>query len=273
MTAAGIALIAGGLATLICFRAVLFGPGARRGRRVAREGAEAAPKSRRARGGGRRRTRSVEPVVEDPRGGLAELGLGDKAYESDFPGPVEEPEMPAAVDPEPEHEPEPASEPDRIEGWVRPEYRHVPEEPPSGEYWTPIPVDLDPDPEPSAKGYGWPAPVERLPAAGDYETITGYDVEHEPTEVVAPPPGERRIALPRTWSSRNDKPVREWRTENEPLPGRRRADSTQFFATVNDDPPPAARRRPRPRPRPSGDPVDRNTRVYVSRHAAEPPPR
>ncbi|WP_133874434.1 hypothetical protein [Paractinoplanes brasiliensis] len=179
----------------------------------------------------------------------------------------------------------------RVEGWVRPEYRHVPEEPPSGEYWTPIPVGLEPDPEPSAKGYGWPMAVERLPAAGDYEPPTGYDlVEHEPTEVVSavPPARKRRdrapvgdranrIRLPRNWPARDDKyqepAAREWRVENDSPPRRRRVDSTQRFAAVTDDPPAVSRRRPRPRPRPSAEPSDRSTTMYVSRHAAEPPPR
>ncbi|MDY7088718.1 MAG: hypothetical protein SYR96_26885 [Actinomycetota bacterium] len=179
----------------------------------------------------------------------------------------------------------------RVEGWVRPEYRHVPEEPPSGEYWTPIPVGLEPDPEPSAKGYGWPMAVERLPAAGDYEPPTGYDlVEHEPTEVVSavPPARKRRdrapvgdranrIRLPRNWPARDDKyqepATREWRVENDSPPRRRRADSTQRFTAVTNDPPPVSRRRPRPRPRPSAEPSDRSTTMYVSRHAAEPPPR
>ena len=168
----------------------------------------------------------------------------------------------------------------RIEGWVRPEYRHVPEEPPAGEYWTPIPVGLEPDPEPSAKGYGWPRPVERLPAVPDYEPATGFDlapVEHEPTELVATwsadvdeRPG--RIRLPRNWSARNDKrraedpPVREWRDDAAPV-------NTQLFAAVTEEPRPApsTRRRPRPRPRPTVTPPDRSTTVYVSRHAAEPP--
>src|SRR6185436_628351 len=65
---------------------------------------------------------------------------------------------------------------DRVEGWVRPEYRHQPDEPRPGEYWTPIPVDLAGDAEPSAKGYGWPRPVERLPAVPDYEPATGFDL-------------------------------------------------------------------------------------------------
>ena len=182
----------------------------------------------------------------------------------------------------------------RIAGWVRPEYRHVPEEPRSGEYWTPIPVDLEADPEPSAKGYGWPMPVERLPSVPDYEPSTGFDltpVEHEPTEVVTAMPtgrarrgrGDRgnRVHLPRSWSARDEKhddygdepTAREWRVENQPTQGRRRGDSTQLFAAVTNDPPPADRRRPRPRPRPSAEPTDRSTTMYQSRHAAEPPPR
>jgi hypothetical protein len=328
MTAAGIALIAGGLATLICFRSVLFG---RRDRDA--EPADIQPKSRRA-PGNRHRSRAPEPLIppaeEDPRGPLASIGLleenDDRFPYDDEPNP-DEPEFtrreepgardyapdpgdyvpdpgeyapdageyaPEPVDfgPEPvEYVPEPAElvglelvpdlPPDdpepaysgdryghRVQGWVRPEYRPVRAAPPSGEYWTPIPVDLDPDPEPSAKGYGWPAPVERLPAVPDYEPATGFDlapVEHEPTEIDFARRREQRVRLPRTWSDRNDKRERrEWRTENEALP------TTPLFA---DDAPPARRRRPRPRPRPSAEPSDRSTRVYVSRHAAEPPPR
>jgi len=343
MTAAGIALIAGGLATLICFRSVLFGRGSRRAGRNTRtaEAAGIQPKPRGARGS-RRRGRTPEPLIppagEDPRGALASIGLAEEGeepftYEDDPRAAPAEPELvladfvPEPVDfapepidfvPEPvDHGPEPAElvglelvpdlepgpdpgfddlddeEPDhpaeryghRIQGWVRPEYRHVPEEPPSGEYWTPIPVDLDPDPEPSAKGYGWPSPVERLPSVPDYEPATGFDlapVEHEPTEVVSARSDEQRFGPPRSWSARNEKRAgraekqegrsdrrerREWRTENEALP------TTQLFAAVSDDQPPARRRRPRPRPRPSVEPPDRSTRVYVSRHAAEPPPR
>ncbi|GIE99095.1 hypothetical protein Ari01nite_65600 [Paractinoplanes rishiriensis] len=136
---------------------------------------------------------------------------------------------------------------DRIDGWVRPEYQSPSEEPRPGEYWTPIPVDLGGDPEPSAKGYGWPLPVERLPAVPAYEPATGFDlvpVASEPTEVVpvwSAGDEERpsRIRLPRSWSSRNEK------AEHEP------------------------RRRPRPRPQP--DPPAENRTVYVSRHAADPP--
>ncbi|MBL7254841.1 hypothetical protein [Paractinoplanes lichenicola] len=329
MTAAGIALIAGGLATLICFRTVLFGGGGRRARSDAEDGIQ--PKSRRARGN-RRRDRVAEPVAAaalpalpadvDQRAPHAEdqdlFPYEDEPV--DVPYAVEEPYEVEALyeepyDPEP-YEPElepalrlvlddieeevaPAYSEERyghrVEGWVRPEYSHVPEEPPAGEYWTPIPVDLEPDPEPSAKGYGWPMAVERLPSVPDYEPSTGFDlapIEHEPTEIVAPrtparkrrdraPISDRdranRIRLPRSWSARDDKyqepAAREWRTENDSVPRRRRAESTQMFTAVTDDPPPASRRRPRPRPRPSAEPVDRSTTMYVSRHAAEPPPR
>jgi hypothetical protein len=141
----------------------------------------------------------------------------------------------------------------RVDGWVRPEYRDFPDEPPAGEYWTPIPVDLVRDHEPSAKGYGWPLPVERLPAVPSYEPATGFDLEpvrSEPTEAIGGWPRrseERRIRLPRSWDDRNE---------------------TQHFSAVQNEAPP--RRRPRPRPRPE-PPADRNTTVYVSRHAAEPP--
>jgi hypothetical protein len=147
---------------------------------------------------------------------------------------------------------------DRVEGWVRPEYQQVADEPTPGEYWTPIPVDLNPDPEPSAKGYGWPRPVERLPAVPDYEPATGFDlprVPSDPTELVPiwPPVNEERrsrLRMPRPWSQRNEK--QKHRTEK-PDP---------------DDP--SSRRRPRPRPRPADAPGENST-VYVSRHAAEPP--
>ncbi|XVV12029.1 hypothetical protein ACQP2X_45645 [Actinoplanes sp. CA-131856] len=158
----------------------------------------------------------------------------------------------------------------RVEGWVRPEYRQTRDELPSGEYWTPIPVELDADHEPSAKGYGWPVAVERLPPVPDYEPATGFDLTpvHEPTEVVPTwPPGDDgerpgRIRLPRSWQSRNDKrraarehpPAREWRPENEAPPAERRP-----------------RPRPRPRPAEAPPPPSHPSRVYVSRHAADPP--
>ena len=167
---------------------------------------------------------------------------------------------------------------DRVDGWVRPEYHDAPIEPPSGEYWTPIPMDdmgfdmAEDDPEPSSKGYGWPIPVERLPAVPDYEPATGFDlapVATEPTEVVPvwPPVSEdRRIRLPRSWSSRNEKPADNRFLEPDPAPRRHKThdDADQRFRAPTGEP---ERRRPRPRPRPGPGPDN----VYVSRHAADPP--
>ncbi|WP_433370572.1 hypothetical protein ACQPZX_45755 [Actinoplanes sp. CA-142083] len=293
MTAAGLALIAGGLATLISFRSMLFGGGERRARRRSDRALEAPRRrpalpaapipepaepedlvgagSRRARRGRRRAlaTASREQEIpslslgseEDDRGGLASIGFADEedpidAYadscvdaEEDEPA-VEEEELAPAPRRSDRYG-------DRVEGWVRPEYHDQPDEPRPGEYWTPIPVDLAGDAEPSAKGYGWPRPVERLPAVPDYEPATGFDlipVVSEPTEVVPawPMNDDRpgRIRLPRSWATRNDKPARNEKP---------------------DKPPATERRRPRPRPRPE-PPADRNTTVYVSRHAADPPP-
>ena len=299
MTAAGLALIAGGLATLISFRSVLRGGGERRARRRQRRGGAApapAPAAvvalpaapdepaeeivrprRRGRRGRRRASAAAEAdgraltVDEVPeQGGLASIGLADdEDVISEDLIVVQEPEplvVPEEVVAEPavEQRCEPDPEPvaarsvnrsdlrygDRVEGWVRPEYRTAPpDEPRSGEYWTPIPVDLAGDSEPSAKGYGWPLPVERLPAVPSYEPATGFDLVplvSEPTEVVSVwatgDDRSGRIRLPRSWAGRNHK------------------------AEDADEP----KRRPRPRPRPDG-PADHNSTVYVSRHAAEPP--
>jgi hypothetical protein len=175
---------------------------------------------------------------------------------------------------------------DRVAGWVRPEYHDDPPPSPSGEYWTPVPMpDLGfdlaaDDPEPSAKGYGWPIQVERLPAVPDYEPATGFDltpVPAEPTEAVPIWSPNRRGRSPREWTGRNEKPD-GWTgrnekpgdnrfLENEPGPGRRKNhdEADQRFRAPIVEP---QRRRPRPRPRPAPDPND----VYVSRHAADPPP-
>jgi hypothetical protein len=161
---------------------------------------------------------------------------------------------------------------DRVDGWIRPEYHDDPAEPPSGEYWTPLPMEgLDlpeGDPEPSARGYGWPTPVERLPAVPDYEPATGFDlapVASEPTELVPAwppmPDEERRVRLPRSWSSRDTKPAGNRFLENDS----RRVDADQRFRAPTGEP---ERRRPRPRPRPVANDPDN---VYVSRHAADPP--
>ncbi|OJF09640.1 hypothetical protein EDD30_4865 [Couchioplanes caeruleus] len=79
---------------------------------------------------------------------------------------------------------------DRVEGWVRPQYR---DEPVSGDYWTPVPD----------AGYGWPVPVERIPQVppapgGDPDP----EVESEPTALVPQWPPTRpddRIGVPRPW--------------------------------------------------------------------------
>ncbi|RZU50242.1 hypothetical protein EV385_2008 [Krasilnikovia cinnamomea] len=76
---------------------------------------------------------------------------------------------------------------DRVEGWVRPEYRELPEVDTAGAYWTPAPDG--PYVEPSASGYGWPVPVERLPAAPPYEPVTGFDL---------PPVSDLTTVVP-TW--------------------------------------------------------------------------
>ena len=361
MTAAGIAFIAGGLATLITFRAVLFGAGGRRARRAA-TGTIAGGKPRRGRGSRRRSAaaafsgRPVEAIaLPAPRagspmsrgdgerqGGLASIGLADEdeadfddmdavadeiaAARYDEAAEPDQDEDDSELDVETAEEedafegegaeaaaaelpihPAPARRVDRsdrrygdrVEGWVRPRYSDLPVEPPSGEYWTPIPGGRETDPEPSARGYGWPVPVERLPAVPPYEPATGFDltpIESEPTEFVPAWPRVAedrpgRIRLPRSWAARDERRLGTEGPENtrdrvgpryrdrllpsaatELIPPVR--DSTQLFAALDDEPPPARpagqRRRPRPRPRP-GTPADGSTAVYVSRHAAEPP--
>ncbi|MEU4421962.1 hypothetical protein AB0F81_15160 [Actinoplanes sp. NPDC024001] len=249
MTAAGLAFIAGGLATLISFRAMLFGGGARRAtragaparRRRSRTAVAEPVQPAESRVGRRRRLAAAfsgQPTDTDPgTSGLASIGLADED-----PEPAEEREV-AEEHEEHEHyeeheEYEEAPEPvvDRIEGWVRPSYRDLDDRPPAGDYWTPVPDDLYADPEPSARGYGWPVPVERLPPVPSYEPATGFDLTPvqaaEPTTLVPtwpPDDQERRIRLPRSWATRDEKD------------------------------------RPRPRPRP-----DRRAEPYVSRHSAGP---
>jgi hypothetical protein len=94
---------------------------------------------------------------------------------------------------------------DRVDGWIRPQYADQPNSP-AGDYWTPAPdsayADLD------SAGYGWPVPIERLPAVPWYPPASGFDVdpieEAEPTAVVPQwPPAQpsNRIELPRAWSA------------------------------------------------------------------------
>jgi hypothetical protein len=344
MTAAGIAFIAGGIATLICLRSVLFGRGKQPEGRGKREGSpkqlegrpkpdgrprplegppkqlelgsarpRQSPKLRsdgldklrlegrtRQRSEGYDKLRLEAPPREDLAPALtetAELGLptARRASRAEFETPRQyrrhdlleslepqaAPSEPEVILGEEESRPIPVRRVDRndrtygdrVDGWIRPEYHDDPAEPPSGEYWTPLPMeglDLpDADPEPSARGYGWPTPVERLPAVPDYEPATGFDltpVESEPTELVPTwppmPDEERRVRLPRSWASRDTKPADNRFLDNDA----RRPDTDQRFQPPSAEPTP--RRRPRPRPRPAATNQDN---FYVSRHAADPP--
>jgi hypothetical protein len=257
LTAAGLALFAGGLATLICFRAVLFGDGGKssgRGARAAtarRTAIVEQPAPRRIEAPVAARPAWAEEEGDDG-GGLASIGFAHDDADDDLEAdvvqrhedPDEDPEPPTVLDRTPRlvgH---------RVEGWVRPEYRDVPSGE-AGDYWTPLPGQPRETHrgEPSAHGYGWPVQVERLPPVPSYEPATGFDlkpVEAEPTELVpawseAGDEHAGRIHLPRSWSSREDE---GW--------------------SIRDEKP---RRRPRPRPRPSAS----SDGVYVSRHAADPP--
>jgi hypothetical protein len=158
---------------------------------------------------------------------------------------------------------------DRVQHWVRPQYRDLPEPAGTGAYWTPAP-----------DSYGWPVPVDRLPPAS-YEPVTGFDLppQEETTALFgrrdAPewpparhaPPFRGRVGPPLDgpiWTAPvlPDQPMPDltWAGPStdgdEPLPWRRPAPAP--------DDGPAVRGRPRPRPRPRG------ATVYVSRHAADP---
>jgi hypothetical protein len=192
---------------------------------------------------------------------------------------------------------------DRIDGWIRPQYREQYE--PGGEYWTPVPESSYAD-----AGYGWPVPVERLPPVPPYPPHSGFDHEGfdpepvdepEPTAVVPqwPPakPPEPTDPL-RTWTDRNTKSPRveaaldwvardrtpavrdeaalDWIARDRNTDGRTRRGAvmmdrrplggsadTEMLPAVNET---APRRRPRPRPSPPDSP----STVYRSRHAADP---
>jgi hypothetical protein len=122
---------------------------------------------------------------------------------------TDEPGMATAVMVSPPMEPGTSAPPrridrhgDRVDGWVRPEYQD--EQPVSGEYWTPVPERTYTD-----GGYGWPVPVERLPAVPPQPPSSGFDVEpgNEPTALVPtwPPaaPPDRNEAS-RSWPVTND---------------------------------------------------------------------
>ncbi len=196
---------------------------------------------------------------------------------------------------------------DRVDGWVRPEYR---DEPVTGDYWTPAPD----------AGYGWPVPVERLPQVPPPVAPAQPEAEAEPTAM-----------LPLDWRPRSTEPMSplpqrvpvEPQPVAGPLAGRPesvegplagrpesvagplagRPESVEGPIWTVPDLPEAAlpdlswapqreelprrqlrmrrqrageqrpRPRPSPRPRPGADPVepaDPRSTVYRSRHAAEP---
>jgi len=312
MTATGIALIAGGLATLICFRRVLWTGRGRAGterrptrtrsiktpRRPQLESnrtvlpvqagapeisgahftAQTAPETGATVSRRRRRGRSDQSGStghdlqrdDDERAGLASIGLADE----DPVGPEEDlrPSHPVvdSVNRSDVNEPSvPVLEP-------RGDKRS---DPPTGDYWMPVPesayADLDP------AGYGWPGHGDRDPV-----------VESEPTAVVPTWPPARpfdRIELPRSWSEgpggrtlgeptslrwneadRNGIRRRGYEANDE-VSDRHRdqldrdgrhgwqrnsGPEEEHLALRTAEP----RRRPRPRPNPT---------VYVSRHAAE----
>ncbi|MFD1373466.1 hypothetical protein [Actinoplanes sichuanensis] len=256
MTAAGLAFIAGGLATLISFRTVIFGGGARRANRagssprrrrpesVARsrpgprttvdagadEGDESRPERRRrlaAAFSGRPAEGRVEGEVSPS--GLASIGLADEdedeppyddderlGYENGYPGDDSWPPRRRRREPEPDG---PA--------WARRDIENPGGY--AGRY-----TDLDLDVDRGQPGDYWtPLPDElfnspeiaALPPVPDYEPATGFD-----------PPAVPPIG-----------PMPEWPPRSPTWNQRDRQD--------DDD----AESRPSPRPRP-----------YVSRHSAGP---
>ncbi|MFI5496483.1 hypothetical protein [Actinoplanes sp. NPDC051859] len=158
------------------------------------------------------RTSSADPGRErDASVRREDAGLEDPELSGDFEA-VQDTDasgsFPAAVDPfagggfdvDP-YDPAPLPPPhgDRVDGWVRPQYR---DEPVSGDYWKPVPDTA----------YGWPVPVERIPpvpptAAADLIP----DVESEPTALVQqwPPalPADREASSARS-ADRQEFPAR-----------------------------------------------------------------
>ncbi|GGL08558.1 hypothetical protein GCM10012284_48930 [Mangrovihabitans endophyticus] len=152
---------------------------------------------------------------------------------------------------------------DRVEGWVRPQYRDQ-NETAAGDYWTPVPEHA----------YGWPTPVERLPDVPVPPSGFGADtavVESEPTVTVPVWPstgGPRRTELPRSWARAANVPSEraahsDTRTT---VPGAAGGTRRNDRAPWTPPRPAGQRRRPRPRPYPENP-----STVYVSRHAADPP--
>ncbi len=201
---------------------------------------------------------------------------------------------------------QPARYGDRVDGWVRPEYR---DEPATGDYWMPAPD----------AGYGWPVPVERLPQVPPPVAPARAEAESEPTAIVPqwPPLPQRPAPGASEWRPRPTEPMSPLpvRTPAQPPPEMGpvagRAESVEgpiwtvpdlpeaalpdlSWAPHRDEnprrqltmrrqrageprPAPAKQERPRPRPSPRprpgadpADPADPRSTVYRSRHAAEP---
>jgi len=290
MTVTGVAMILGGISIPIWFRREIFGVGGKRrvrGSRAPRaiepplraqltaapesvvDSADAAP------GGSpdRRVNRWSDLDDRDAEGrfryGLASIGLADDDEDAapdaavleldsrDDPGFRADEVTRTAFSPDGDGaesaDPGKARGPaigDRVNDWVRPQYREAPEL--AGAYWTPPPETAQ-----YAEPYGWPVPVERLPAVPDYEPATGLDLvpAGEPTAVVPqwpPADSEQQHTWPDTGEERHPqrRAVMIRRT--------RRSEPIQANPSAGEE---AQDRRPRPRPRPST--------VYVSRHAAE----
>jgi hypothetical protein len=235
MTATGFALIAGGLATLICFRRVLW-PGRRRDRTG---GTQARPA----------RTRPVEAAPRpDTESGPAECTvLPAQAGAPEISGAHR---LPSAVDLDQD---EPVVDTGRDDETGLP----------TGDYWMPVPESAYADL--GSAGYDWPARDVRDRVVESEPTAV------VPTWPPARP--FDRIELPRTWSEGpSGRTLQEanWRPhqadagrhwEQLDLDGRdgwpRDSALDEEHLTLRDGEPP---RRCRPRPGPT---------VYVSRHAAE----
>ncbi|GIE79492.1 hypothetical protein Aph02nite_54420 [Actinoplanes philippinensis] len=269
MTAAGLAFIAGGLATLISFRTVIFGGGARRANRA----------------GSSSRRRRPEPVARSVPGPPATV---DAAADEGERRPERRRRLAAAfsgrpADGEPNHsslasigladDDEPADEhagdppyddDERLgyentgypesEGWPPRRRRREPE--PDGPAWARRDIEnpggyagryTDLDADRGQPGDYWtplpdelfqPPEIAPLPPVPDYEPATGFDLPAVAPIGPAPewPPREPRVRLPLSWAERDVQPRHVEPGEPE--------------------------ERPSPRPRPSGP--------YISRHSAGP---
>ncbi|WP_433792166.1 hypothetical protein [Actinoplanes sp. CA-252034] len=273
MTAAGLAFIAGGLATLISFRTVIFGGGARRANRAGSSSRRRRPESvarshpgppatvdaaadeREPRPERRRRLAAAfsgRPAEGDANPtGLASIGLADEEI--------------GLADEEDEHFGEPPYDDDERlgyddhgypdgEAWPPPRRRRREPEP-DGLAWARRDVEnpggyagryTDLDVDQRQPGDYWtplpddlfqPAEIAPLPPVPDYEPSTGFD---PPVAPIGPapewPPREPRVRLPLSWAERD-------------------AQSRRVVPDETED-------RPSPRPRPTGP--------YISKHSAGP---